>query len=57
MQKKKDKYLGKWILPNNITYTRWMLESQVFPYNKENITNYNINVLKQYHIHQQNRHY
>jgi hypothetical protein len=54
----KNKCLCKWILPNNTTYTRMILEKYLFPYNKNNNTaTYNISLLKQYYINKQNKHY
>jgi hypothetical protein len=46
-QKIENKCLYKWILSNNTTYTKQMLEKDLFPYNKNNnTTSHNIGVLK-----------
>jgi hypothetical protein len=46
-----------WTQPEDQNYTMWMATDKVFPHNKPNITNHNINLLKQFYLTQQHKHY
>jgi hypothetical protein len=46
-------YKCTWTQPENQNYTMWMATDKVFPYNKPNITNHNLILLKQFYLTQQ----
>jgi hypothetical protein len=55
--KKFTSYKCKWMQPENHNYTMWMLTDKVFPYNKPNITEHNLRLLKQFYLTQQHKYY
>jgi hypothetical protein len=50
-------YKCKWIQPENQNYTMWMSSDKVFPNNQQNIAEYNLTLLRQFYITQQQKHY
>jgi hypothetical protein len=50
-------YKCKWMQPENHNYTMWMTTNKVFPYNKPNITEQNLILLKHFYFMQQHKYY
>jgi hypothetical protein len=50
-------YKCKWMQPENHNYTMWMSTDKVFPYNKPNITEHNLILLKHFYLMQQHKYY
>ena len=50
-------YLCQWSLQNNLKYNKWMLQRTLLPLNQPLVIEHNIQILKEYYIRQQHKHY